>query len=53
MDAGVPISTRWRTSRSPVKEPGRFVLLTDIMGDEGPFGDMTSGLGNNASPAFS
>ncbi|MCX7699713.1 MAG: polyribonucleotide nucleotidyltransferase [Gemmataceae bacterium] len=41
MDAGVPISNPVAgISIGLVKEPGRFVLLTDIMGDEDHFGDM-------------
>ncbi len=41
MDAGVPISDAVAgISIGLVKEPSRFVLLTDIMGDEDHFGDM-------------
>ncbi len=41
MDAGVPISDPVAgISIGLVKEPDRFVLLTDIMGDEDHFGDM-------------
>jgi polyribonucleotide nucleotidyltransferase len=41
MDAGVPISNPVAgISIGLVKEPERFVLLTDIMGDEDHFGDM-------------
>jgi polyribonucleotide nucleotidyltransferase len=41
MDAGVPISDAVAgISIGLVKEPDRFVLLTDIMGDEDHFGDM-------------
>ncbi len=41
MDAGVPISNPVAgISIGLVKEPGRYVLLTDIMGDEDHFGDM-------------
>jgi polyribonucleotide nucleotidyltransferase len=41
MDAGVPITNPVAgISIGLVKEPGRFVLLTDIMGDEDHFGDM-------------
>src|SRR5260370_3262805 len=41
MDAGVPISNPVAgISIGLVKEPDRFVLLTDIMGDEDHFGDM-------------
>ena len=41
MDAGVPISDPVAgISIGLVKEPNRFVLLTDIMGDEDHFGDM-------------
>jgi len=41
MDAGVPISDPVAgISIGLVKEPGRFILLTDIMGDEDHFGDM-------------
>jgi polyribonucleotide nucleotidyltransferase len=41
MDAGVPISDPVAgISIGLVKEPGNFVLLTDIMGDEDHFGDM-------------
>src|SRR4029077_8367724 len=41
MDAGVPITNPVAgISIGLVKEPGRFILLTDIMGDEDHFGDM-------------
>jgi polyribonucleotide nucleotidyltransferase len=41
MDAGVPISDPVAgISIGLVKEPDRFVLLTDIMGDEDHYGDM-------------
>jgi polyribonucleotide nucleotidyltransferase len=41
MDAGVPITDPVAgISIGLVKEPDRFVLLTDIMGDEDHFGDM-------------
>lgn len=41
MDAGVPITNPVAgISIGLVKEPGRYVLLTDIMGDEDHFGDM-------------
>jgi polyribonucleotide nucleotidyltransferase len=41
MDAGVPISNPVAgISIGLVKEPGRYILLTDIMGDEDHFGDM-------------
>jgi polyribonucleotide nucleotidyltransferase len=41
MDAGVPISNPVAgISIGLVKEPDRFILLTDIMGDEDHFGDM-------------
>src|SRR6202007_1079594 len=41
MDAGVPISDPVAgISIGLVKEPDRFTLLTDIMGDEDHFGDM-------------
>jgi len=41
MDAGVPISDPVAgISIGLVKEPDRFILLTDIMGDEDHFGDM-------------
>lgn len=41
MDAGVPITQPVAgISIGLVKEPDRFVLLTDIMGDEDHFGDM-------------
>jgi polyribonucleotide nucleotidyltransferase len=41
MDAGVPISDPVAgISIGLVKEPNRFTLLTDIMGDEDHFGDM-------------
>ena len=41
MDAGVPISNPVAgISIGLVKEPDRFTLLTDIMGDEDHFGDM-------------
>jgi polyribonucleotide nucleotidyltransferase len=41
MDAGVPISDPVAgISIGLVKEPNRFILLTDIMGDEDHFGDM-------------
>lgn len=41
MDAGVPITNPVAgISIGVVKEPDRFVLLTDIMGDEDYFGDM-------------
>jgi polyribonucleotide nucleotidyltransferase len=41
MDAGVPISDPVAgISIGLVKEPSRFTLLTDIMGDEDHFGDM-------------
>lgn len=41
MDAGVPIANPVAgISIGLVKEPGRYVLLTDIMGDEDHFGDM-------------
>jgi polyribonucleotide nucleotidyltransferase len=41
MDAGVPITQPVAgISIGLVKEPERFVLLTDIMGDEDHFGDM-------------
>ena len=41
MDAGVPISDPVAgISIGLVKEPDRYVLLTDIMGDEDHFGDM-------------
>ena len=41
MDAGVPITDPVAgISIGLVKEPNRFVLLTDIMGDEDHFGDM-------------
>src|SRR5713226_2663557 len=41
MDAGVPISDPVAgISIGLVKEPNRFVLLTDIMGDEDHYGDM-------------
>src|SRR5262249_25142812 len=41
MDAGVPISNPVAgISIGLVKEPGRYTLLTDIMGDEDHFGDM-------------
>jgi polyribonucleotide nucleotidyltransferase len=41
MDAGVPISDPVAgISIGLVKEPDRFMLLTDIMGDEDHFGDM-------------
>src|SRR5438128_8488324 len=41
MDAGVPISDPVAgISIGLVKEPDRFVLLTDIVGDEDHFGDM-------------
>jgi polyribonucleotide nucleotidyltransferase len=41
MDAGVPISdTVAGISIGLVKEPDRFILLTDIVGDEDHFGDM-------------
>src|SRR6202007_2258788 len=41
MDAGVPISDPVAgISIGLVKGPDRFVLLTDIMGDEDHFGDM-------------
>jgi polyribonucleotide nucleotidyltransferase len=41
MDAGVPISDPVAgISIGLVKEPERFILLTDIMGDEDHFGDM-------------
>ena len=41
MDAGVPITQPVAgISIGLVKEPNRFVLLTDIMGDEDHFGDM-------------
>jgi polyribonucleotide nucleotidyltransferase len=41
MDAGVPISDPVAgISIGLVKEPKKFVLLTDIMGDEDHFGDM-------------
>jgi polyribonucleotide nucleotidyltransferase len=41
MDAGVPITDPVAgISIGLVKEPGRFVLLTDIMGDEDHYGDM-------------
>jgi polyribonucleotide nucleotidyltransferase len=41
MDAGVPISDAVAgISIGLVKEPDRFILLTDIMGDEDHFGDM-------------
>jgi hypothetical protein len=63
MDAGVPIKTAVAgISIGLVKEGDRFVLLTDILGDEDHYGDMdtpgghthpslnpgkTSPLGNN------
>src|SRR5205085_6441155 len=41
MDAGVPITDPVAgISIGLVKEPDRFILLTDIMGDEDHFGDM-------------
>jgi polyribonucleotide nucleotidyltransferase len=41
MDAGVPISDPVAgISIGLVKEPDRFILLTDIMGDEDHYGDM-------------
>jgi polyribonucleotide nucleotidyltransferase len=41
MDAGVPITNPVAgISIGLVKEPDRFILLTDIMGDEDHFGDM-------------
>ena len=41
MDAGVPISYPVAgISIGLVKEPDRFILLTDIMGDEDHYGDM-------------
>src|SRR5205823_5708141 len=41
MDAGVPISDPVAgISIGLVKEPDRFVLMTDIMGDEDHYGDM-------------
>jgi polyribonucleotide nucleotidyltransferase len=41
MDAGVPITNPVAgISIGLVKEPGRYTLLTDIMGDEDHFGDM-------------
>jgi polyribonucleotide nucleotidyltransferase len=41
MDAGVPITDPVAgISIGLVKEPNRFILLTDIMGDEDHFGDM-------------
>src|SRR6478736_6889558 len=41
MDAGVPISDPVAgISVGLVKEPDKFLLLTDIMGDEDHFGDM-------------
>src|SRR5262249_39608624 len=41
MDAGVPITNPVAgISIGLVKEPGRYILLTDIMGDEDHFGDM-------------
>src|SRR5258708_744814 len=41
MDAGVPISDPVAgISIGLVKDPGRFVLLTDIMGDEDHYGAM-------------
>jgi polyribonucleotide nucleotidyltransferase len=41
MDAGVPISYPVAgISIGLIKEPDRFVLLTDIMGDEDHYGDM-------------
>jgi len=41
MDAGVPITQPVAgISIGLVKEPDRFILLTDIMGDEDHFGDM-------------
>ncbi len=41
MDAGVPISDPVAgISIGLVKEPDRYILLTDIMGDEDHFGDM-------------
>jgi len=41
MDAGVPITDPVAgISIGLVKEPERFILLTDIMGDEDHFGDM-------------
>jgi polyribonucleotide nucleotidyltransferase len=41
MDAGVPITHPVAgISIGLVKEPDRFILLTDIMGDEDHFGDM-------------
>ncbi len=41
MDAGVPITNPVAgISIGLVKEPDRFVLLTDIMGDEDHYGDM-------------
>jgi polyribonucleotide nucleotidyltransferase len=41
MDAGVPITDPVAgISIGLVKEPNRFVLLTDIMGDEDHYGDM-------------
>src|SRR5437667_4274588 len=41
MDAGVPISDPVAgISIGLVKEPDRFLLLTDIMGDEDHFGDV-------------
>ena len=41
MDAGVPITDPVAgISIGLVKEPDRFTLLTDIMGDEDHFGDM-------------
>jgi polyribonucleotide nucleotidyltransferase len=41
MDAGVPISDPVAgISIGLVKEPNRFILLTDIVGDEDHFGDM-------------
>jgi len=41
MDAGVPIANPVAgISIGLVKEPGRYVLLSDIMGDEDHFGDM-------------
>ncbi len=41
MDAGVPLTDPVAgISIGLVKEPDRFVLLTDIMGDEDHFGDM-------------
>jgi polyribonucleotide nucleotidyltransferase len=51
MDAGVPISDPVAgISIGLVKEPDRFVLLTDIMGDEDHFGDMDFKVAGTINP---